>query len=102
MPDKLKVVYIKERLSSDDRWLIRGLIAIYNYQTSDEKSSGETKELNGMGFNGADAFILSKFAQQYLEKKWLSEKQLEIARKKMSKYARQLVEIARIKGGENA
>jgi hypothetical protein len=46
-----------------------------------------------MGFNGVDAEILTSFAVQIKRFNRLSPKQIEIARKKMGKYARQLQRI---------
>lgn len=85
---------IKAKLESCNKWLVRGLVAIYNLQSADEKACGQTVEDNGIGFNGADAEILSSFAEQYNRLKFLSPKQMQIARKKMPKYAGQLVKIA--------
>lgn len=88
---------IKNRLLTDNAWLNRGILAIYQHQTLDEKLDGNTKEDNGIGFNGADAVILSSFAQQLILKKYLTEKQYAIARKKMVKYSGQLLNIIKSK-----
>jgi len=88
---------IKAQLATSDAWLLRGLMAIYNYQTSQEKSSMATTEDNGVGFNGVDAFILTKFAEDYKKYNRLSPKQMDLTRKKMLKYAGQLAKIARPK-----
>lgn len=85
---------IKARLEKDDKWLARGLLAIYGRQTAEEQDCGQTVEVNGIGFNGADAEILTSFALQYKERGFLTPKQLEIARKRMLKYAGQLAKIA--------
>lgn len=111
-PKKEKVVskytkeYIKEKLKTSDLWLIKGLIAIYNYQTDNEKDSGTTNQSNGVGFNGVDAEILTSFAEQVLNrtsqqakndyKKFesaLSVKQKEITRKLLPKYSGQLLRL---------
>lgn len=86
--------FIKEKILTDYRWLARGISAIYAHQTADEKAIGTTAHDNGIGFNGVDAFILSSFAQQIAKGRTLSPKQIEIARKKMAKYAGQLSKIA--------
>lgn len=88
---------IKNRLLTDNAWLYRGILAIYQHQTLDEKLDGITKEDNGIGFNGADAIILSSFAQQLILKKYLTDKQCAIARKKMLKYSGQLLNIIKSK-----
>jgi hypothetical protein len=86
-------------------WVARAVEVIYERQTADEQSDGQTKHHNGIGFNGVDAAILSSFARQV--KAWkatpegerrfpcpLSARQLELARKKMAKYSGQLAAIA--------
>lgn len=85
---------IKEKLLSDNKWLIRGMLAIYKKQTDDEKQSGITAYDNGVGFNGIDAELLTNFSLQYISFRSLSAKQIEIMRKKMPKYAGQLAKIA--------
>jgi hypothetical protein len=91
---------IRENLLTSDAWLIRGLIAIFQYQTASEQVSDNTTENNGVGFNGVDSFILSKFAKFCLDiknngrKPFLTPKQKAIALKKMPKYAGQLAKIA--------
>jgi hypothetical protein len=94
---------IRNKLITNDKWLIRGILAVYARQTADEKSSLTTKHHNGVGFNGRDAAILSSFAKQILS--WeatedprypqpLSPKQFGYARRAMLKYAGQLARIA--------
>ena len=64
---------------------------VYGFQTEGEKFSKETIEENGIGFSGCDAMILSSFAQQLLDKNYLSQKQMEITRRKMLKYCGQIL-----------
>ena len=98
-------VMVQENMRDNDQWLYRGLIAIYDRQTADEQNSETTKHDNGIGFSGTDAQILSSFAQQVIEfntgkSKFnhpLSLRQKELCRRKMNKYAMQLVRIARAK-----
>ncbi len=95
MTDKIWTkIEIRAKLETNDKWLCKGLVAIFNKQTEDEKSAGTTAHDNGIGFNGSDAFILTSFAMQYIERGFLTPKQLVITRKKMLKYAGQLVKIA--------
>lgn len=89
---------IKTMLATNDKAVARGVLAIYAYQTAVEQASESTQQDNGVGFNGADAKILSSFAKQ-LQRGWnLSAKQLYIARQRMMKYAGQLTKIANAKG----
>jgi hypothetical protein len=91
--------FIQEKLATNNQWLERGIIAIYNRQTAGEKAASITKELNGRGFNGCDAEFLSSLAE-WINKSHrqpgdrLSPKQAEIARRKMKKYAGQLLQIS--------
>lgn len=90
----LKVLFI-EKMKTNDAWVTRGLVAIWNKQTEDEKFVAETKHDNGVGFTGSDAHFLSSLAQQYTIKGYLSPKQMKFARRSMLKYAGQLVKITK-------
>jgi hypothetical protein len=81
-------------LKTNDNAVKRGLIALYKRQTADEKSTQATRVVNNIGFNKHDAKFLSSLAEQYLNKGWLSVNQIASARKSITKYWRQLVEIA--------
>lgn len=93
-PSKYSKELIQALLRDNPKALARGVVAIYKRQTASEQESGSTKEDNGMGFTGVDAFILSSFAVQILRGWKLSEKQAAIALKKMPKYWKQLIEVA--------
>ena len=75
--------------------LIKSMFRIYARQTIDERISGETKYYNNKGFNGFHANIMTLLVNQYINHGCLSRKQLNVARKIMIKYARQLIEIMR-------
>ena len=89
-----KVAFIRERLASDPRWAVRGLIRIYEFQTSSEKAVGTTTDHNEVGFSGVDGEILSSFAEQVQKGRQMSIKQMALIFKKMPKYSGQLVRIA--------
>lgn len=97
---------IRHNLERSDKWLVRGLLAIYARQTADERMAGSTHHDNGRGFTGSDARILASLAKQV--EMWqltppsgrqyaspLSPKQLAIVRVRMAKYARQLARVVR-------
>ncbi len=86
---------VRDKLATDNEWLVRGMMAIYARQTADEQRAEDTKYLNGVGFNSADSTILTSFAKQWTARRWLSDKQMGIAKRKMAKYAGQLARIAR-------
>lgn len=94
---------IQTLINTNDQAVIRGLLAIYNRQTADEKQSEDTKHVNGIGFNGCDARFGSNLAEQILEwenapvKKFpkpLSPGQIKAGRKMIYKYCGQLTRIA--------
>lgn len=89
---------IRENISTIDTQAIKALVTIYDFQTQEEQNNYTTSEYNGVGFCGCDAEILTSFAKQYLEKKYLSPKQLFLLKKKIGKYATQLFENACRKG----
>jgi hypothetical protein len=95
---------ILKLLDENDRAVERAVLVIYENQTREEQGVNATVEENGIGFTGADAFILSKFAQWLLKGKGnhLSPRQLEIAAPKMKKYWRQLLVAAKEKEERNA
>lgn len=92
--DKWNKDNMKDILAKYDDQVCKAIVKIYEYQTADERVCHETKENNGVGFNGADAPIMSSFAEFYMKRGFLSPKQLMIARKKIMKYAGQLANIA--------
>jgi hypothetical protein len=85
-----RVAFIKEQVSVDARWAIRGLLRIYEDQTAEEQACGDTRVHNGVGFTGVDGEILSSFAEQIGKGRIMSEKQMKLIFKKMPKYAAQL------------
>ena len=92
--DKHEIARIRGKVQTNSKWAIRGMLAIYRFQTSDEKHLRETVHNNKVGFNGVDAEILSSFSQQVLSGRTMSEKQMGIIFRKMGKYASQLYRIA--------
>lgn len=99
--------FIVTMMGKSDAWLFRSILSIYERQTADEQSAETTSHSNGVGFTGVDAQIMSSFAKQIMEhakgcskfSSPLSPKQKEMARKKMTKYAGQLLRIAEQKAG---
>lgn len=86
--------FIQNLLETNDRAVMRGVVAIWKRQTASEQSQRATQCDNGVGFTGVDAGLLSSFAEQIIQRGTLSVKQMYLARKKIPKYWRQLQEIA--------
>ena len=83
---------LKCQIKGIDRVAINALIKVYNNQSESEKACGGVIENNGIGFMYTDSKILSSMAEWYLNRGYLSAKQLEIVKNKMVKYARQIIE----------
>jgi len=96
---------ILDKLANDKVWLERGIYAIWKNQTATEKRHEDTEIHNGVGFNGPDGHFMTSLGNQINRKvhgnygvpfgRCLSEKQVFIARKRMKKYAGQLLRIAK-------
>ena len=86
--------FVRFKLSTDEAWAKKALLKIYEFQTNEEQMRGNTLFYNGVGFNGADAEILSSLAEQFKRKGWLSPKQMAIVMRKMQKYTRQVIQIS--------
>lgn len=84
------VGFLKKMLTTNHKWATAALIRIYDNQTLDEQNRGETYHLNGVGFSGSDARILTSFAEFYKNKGYLTERQMVYVFRKMGKYANQL------------
>jgi len=85
---------IKEKILTDDRWLERGILAVYRLQTADEQNTETTSEHNGVGFNAFDARSGSYYAKWLESGRSLSGPHLAKARKLCLRYIGQLERIA--------
>ncbi len=93
---KARISYIKEQLKTNPSWAKKAVLRIFEYQTTSEQTMEATTDANNVGFNGADAYILSSFAKQILEQRFVgSIKQMAILHKKMPKYAGQLEKLSK-------
>ena len=84
---------IKEKLSTDIRWMERGVVVLYKRQTADEQQIKDTRERNGVGFTGTDGRYLSWVAEWLLKGNHLSRHHIEKVGSKLPKYWRQIMEI---------
>ena len=49
---------IRSKMATDQRWLERGVTAIFEYQTRHEQDREQTELHNDVGFNAADARVM--------------------------------------------
>lgn len=85
---------IEDKIINDQKWLERGILAIFEKQTAYEKDAEFSQENNKVGFNKPDARKLSYYAKWIKSGRHLSGHHLENAKKKMVKYSGQLKKIA--------
>lgn len=72
--------------------LRRALEVLFNRQTLSEQVSNSTTQNNKIGFSGLDAEILSDIYKKSKQYGSLRGKQVDLVRRKMKRYARQLVD----------
>lgn len=85
---------IKNLIQTNDKVLYAAFKKLYACQTDDEQNVGETHHINGVGFNGVDAPILSSMAEFLIKTGFLTPKQKVVVRKKLVKYNKQLTKLA--------
>lgn len=89
--------YLKNLLRTNDYALKKSIVKIYNRQTEEEKLYGRSNEDNKIGFNRYDSEDMSKFARILLDKRDLTDEQLQLARHTMPKYWKQLMQLSKEK-----
>jgi len=94
LPEKYSKEDMKKLLETRDDAVVRAIVVLYTYQTTEEQKCKQTMLYNNVGFNGADSKILSSFAEQINKGYKLSPKQMNLAKRKIMKYAGQLAKIA--------
>ena len=89
---------IKENLSTNPKWIERGVVVLYQRQTEDEKRSGNTIVDNKMGFNGSDSRYLSYCAKWVMSGRHLNDKHFEKCGSRLPKYWKQIMELIKQRG----
>lgn len=111
--DVARIDYLKAQLTQDDRLIMRCLLAIYNNQTLDEQQSEAVLKHNGIGFRSIDGKILTSYTHQAMKRdvasllenknvqfslsRVFSDKQVDFLKRRMPKYARQLLKVIKEK-----
>ena len=81
-------------LNTNNEFVKRSLIKLYDRQVSIEQVQKQSKFTNGVGFNKPDGYKLTSFAQFYLRNGYLSDKQIYVVRKRIVKYSAHITNIA--------
>ena len=80
-------------MNTNDSILIKGLLLIHRYQTQEEKRVEDTIVHNNVGFTGSHGKKMTGIANWYLRNGSISPNQLALVRRRMPKYANQLLRI---------
>jgi hypothetical protein len=91
--NKLKIEFVKSKLTTSPAWALRALQVVYSNQTADERMFGITSENNNIGFTGTDGEFMSSLAKQYKQRGSLSPKQMKFVMTKMKKYHKQILVV---------
>ena len=83
---------LEQQIEANRKQAVRALLRIYENQNQSEREHQCTMFKDGCGFTQNDAEFGSSLAEQYLEKKFLTAKQMEAVQRMMPKYANQIVE----------
>ena len=86
--------FIKEKLKINDKWALRALDVVFNFQTEMEKNLLQTREHNNVGFTSFDAEFLTSLALQFRERGCLSPKQMSCLHKLIPKYWKQILSVS--------
>lgn len=90
---KQEIRDLAEKIKQDEKLAIDCLMTVFKEQTAVEQQAHSADTRNGRGFSKFDAELLTSFAKQFKAKGWLSPRQKFITRKRMVKYAAQLVKL---------
>lgn len=88
---------LRDKITTDDKWATRALLALYARQTADEQQGAHTNTHNAMGFNKFDAEFMTSLVAFYKQTGFLTPGQLAALKKKLGKYAGQLLKVAQQK-----
>lgn len=89
-------IHLKEKLSTNVEWAVRGLLRIYHSQTVEERMSKKSIHRNGIGFTKCDEATLTPIAKKIKATGYVTENQLQVIFNKMPKYWKQLLELSDI------
>jgi hypothetical protein len=90
-----KKLIIEQLLSYDIDFASRQLLRLYEYQTTDEQQIENSVHQNKVGFNAADAPVLSLIAEAMRNGDRISAADQAEILSRMKKYAKQMVPLVR-------
>lgn len=88
---------IREGLQNQDAWVKRALLVLYEFQSPEERKERKNLLKDGAGFDSADVATLTSFVVFYQKYHYFTNHQIQESRKRLLKYAGQLVKLANAK-----
>jgi len=85
---------IRVLLETNNDFLKRSLVKMYKRQTESEQERVYTNQRNWVGFNKPDGFKLGSLAKFYIDRGFLTDKQIVLVRRRLVRYTRQITDIA--------
>lgn len=93
---KITKEYIREKLETNDEWLKKALVTVYNWATTEEQKGNPSNKLDGFGFNRIDRAVLNPIAESLAKGNDVSNEILQKIRPRVLKYSNQLYKISKM------
>lgn len=87
--------YIQQLLEDSDDAVMSALVRLYACQEEDERATRQSTHRNGIGFDKADAYRLSKLAAKLQSGQQISYRDIQFARAQLKKYWKQLAVMSK-------
>lgn len=87
--------YLQNLVTTNYKALLKSIVLIHDLQTDEEKQNKESQIKNSVGFSRYDAEVLSKIAIKLKRCELITKNEMYVARAKMPKYWRQLMNISK-------
>lgn len=84
---------IREEIRNSTEAALNTVVTIYNLQTRKEKETKKSLRYNNQGFKGPEAKFFTKIAEAVLNGQELTNAEIELAQRKIEKYARQAARV---------
>lgn len=95
--DKWDKERVRRLIATNDKAVIRGLLALYKRQLPEEKEYASANVENGVGFNRLDTPYLTEMSKKIIEGGGADQKDIDFIRVRLMKYSGQLADIANSK-----
>ncbi len=85
---------IRQGLLKHDKWVVRAIIVLYEFQTPEEQKLRKNLSSDGLGFDNADISLFCSYMAFYKRFHHFTPHQIKEARGRLLKYAKQITVLA--------